>query len=69
MERTKEKAMRSAATIVGHLNELIRALDRRRPQPRRPGEAAIARDSAALRSRALARIAEIERESAPHGEG
>lgn len=55
--------MRNAITIVGHLNELIRALDRRRPQPHRAGEAAIARDSARLRSRAFARIAEIESES------
>lgn len=52
--------MRDATTIIGHLEELIRALDRRRPQPHRAGEAAIARDSAALRSRALARIAEVE---------
>lgn len=57
--------MRTATTLLGHLNELIRALDRRRPQPHRPGEAAIARDSAALRSRAFARIAEVERESGP----
>ena len=57
--------MRDITTIIGHLHELIRALDRRRPQPHRASEAAIARDSAALRSRASARIAEIERESDP----
>jgi hypothetical protein len=61
--------MRTAASIVGHLNELIRALDRRRPQPHRPGDAAIAHDSAALRSRAFARIAEVERESGLPTEG
>jgi hypothetical protein len=60
--------MRNATTVVGQLHELIRALDRRRPQPHRAGEAAIARDSAALRSRAFARIVEIERESDPRQE-
>lgn len=56
--------MRSAvrdATTIGHLHELIAALDRRRPQPHRSGEAAVARQSAALRIRALARLAELER--------
>jgi hypothetical protein len=43
------------------LLELIAALDRRLPQVERAGEAAIARDAAALKSRALERIAEIER--------
>lgn len=56
--------MHIATTIVDHLTELIRALDRRRPQPHRVGEAAIARDSAALRSRAFARIAELDLEPA-----
>jgi hypothetical protein len=51
----------SDITIIGHLQELIAALDRRRPQPQRSGEAAIARQSAALRIRALARLAELER--------
>ena len=49
----------SDTTIIGHLYELIAALDRRSPQPQRAGEAAIARQSAALRTRALARIAEL----------
>lgn len=52
----------SNSTTIGHLHELIAALDRRRPQPHRAGEAAIALESAALRTRALARIAELERE-------
>lgn len=43
------------------LHELIEALDRRLPQVERAGEAAIARDAAALKDRALERIAEIER--------
>jgi hypothetical protein len=42
------------------LHELIAALDRRIPQMKRAGEAAIARDAAALRMRALERIAELE---------
>ena len=53
-------AVRDSATI-GHLHELIAALDRRRPQPHRSGEAAIARLSAALRTKALARLADLER--------
>jgi hypothetical protein len=44
------------------LRELITALDRRRPQAQRLGEAAIAQDAAELRSRALERIDELERE-------
>jgi hypothetical protein len=45
------------------LRELIAALNRRTPQVR-SDEAAIAKDSAALMSRALNRIAQLERESA-----
>ncbi len=44
------------------LHEFIAALDRRRPQAQRAGEAAIARDAAALKARALARLAELARE-------
>jgi len=43
------------------LQELIEALDRRFPQVERAGEATIARDAAALKVKALARIAELER--------
>ena len=46
------------------LRELIGALDRRLPQVDRAGEAAIARDAAALRAKALLRIAELELEPA-----
>jgi hypothetical protein len=49
--------------IVRRLHEVIAALDARRPQPRRADEAAIARASAALRVRALDRLAELERAS------
>ena len=48
--------------LVRRLRELISALDRRVPQLERAGEASIARDAAALKVRALDRIAEVERE-------
>jgi len=44
------------------LLELIAALDRRLPHMERAGEAAIARDAAALKERALERIAQLEHE-------
>ena len=47
--------------LLGDLLELIAALDRRVPQLQRAGEASIARDAAALKDRALKRIAELER--------
>lgn len=49
-------------TDIPLLRELIAALDRRRPQAHRAGEAAIARDSSALKITALERIEELERE-------
>jgi hypothetical protein len=48
--------------IINRLRELITALDRRRPQPERPGEREIAADSAKLREEAVARIAQLERQ-------
>ena len=56
--------MRSTATVVRELQELIAALDRRVPQVHRAGEVSIARDAAALKARALQRIEELERELA-----
>ena len=47
---------------VRNLYELIAALDRRLPQVARAGEAAIVRDAAALRMKALQRITELEEE-------
>jgi hypothetical protein len=41
------------------LEELIAALDRRVPRVERAGEAAIARDAAALREKAMHRLAEL----------
>jgi hypothetical protein len=47
--------------VVHELRELIDALDRRAPHVERSGEASIARDAAALKVKALKRIAELER--------
>jgi hypothetical protein len=49
--------------LVRRLRDLVVALDQRVPHVERSGEAAIARDAEALRTRALRRIAEIEAES------
>ena len=53
--------------LLRELHELISALDRRIPQIQNAGEAAIARDAAALKNKALERIASLERE-APAGQ-
>jgi hypothetical protein len=52
-------------TNIRVLQELIEALDRRFPHVERAGEANIASDAAALRARALERIAQLERELTP----
>jgi hypothetical protein len=46
---------------IEDLRELIAALDKRVPRLERAGEVEIARDAAALREDALARIAELEK--------
>jgi hypothetical protein len=51
------------ARVIRELLELIAALDRRVPQVQRAGEASIALDAAALKARALKRIAELELEA------
>ena len=51
----KERALR-------HLHELVAALDRRVAHVERAGEAAVARDAAALRKKAMKRISELEAE-------
>ena len=48
------------AELARALREVIAALDRRRPRVEQPGEAAIARDAAALRAKAVSRLDEIE---------
>ncbi len=45
--------------LVRELDELIAALDRRVPRVERAGEASIARDAAALREKAIRRLAEL----------
>jgi len=52
------------STGIRILNELIAALDRRLPRVQHAGEAAIAADAAALRARAVDRIATLEQELA-----
>jgi hypothetical protein len=51
---------RNNRTRLRQLRELIEALDRRVPRVERVGEAAITKDAAVLRKRALERIAELE---------
>jgi hypothetical protein len=53
-----------ASQIAGELEELIAALDRRVPRVEQAGEAAIARDAAALRAKAVERLAELAHETA-----
>jgi hypothetical protein len=45
---------------IRHLRELIAALDRRVPHIERAGEIEIARDTAALKAKALERLAALE---------
>jgi hypothetical protein len=45
--------------LIAVLRDLVAALDRRIPRMGRAGEESIARDSAALRSKALDRIAQL----------
>jgi hypothetical protein len=46
--------------LISRLRELVEALDARVPQFEREGEVQIATDAAALRSKAIARIARLE---------
>lgn len=73
MERVAitDAALRSArvammrTALIRELLDLIAALDRRVPHVERAGEMSIARDAAALKAKALARIKELEKEAAP----
>jgi hypothetical protein len=49
----------NAPNLRRELEELIAALDRRVPRVQQAGETAIARDAAALRAKAVARLAEL----------
>jgi hypothetical protein len=50
------------AELLRELQELVEALDRRLPRVEQAGEAAIARDAAALRATALKRLEELKQE-------
>jgi hypothetical protein len=52
----------SRTRALRHLRELVAALDRRVAHVERAGEAAVARDAAALRKKATKRISELEAE-------
>jgi hypothetical protein len=60
-DRVKSTRTGTGQTIR-ELREFVAALDRRVPQVERVGEAAIARDAAALRTKALRRIEELAHE-------
>jgi len=49
----------NVSELTRELEELIAALDRRVPRVEQAGEAAIARDAAALRKKAFDRLAEL----------
>jgi hypothetical protein len=53
----------SRGELARELEELIAALDRRVPRVEQAGEVAIAREAAALRARAVERLAERGRSS------
>jgi hypothetical protein len=55
-ERTPDVNVRE---LMRELDELIAALDRRVPRVEQAGEAAIARDAAALRAKAFERLEEL----------
>jgi hypothetical protein len=61
--------MPDACDVARELEELIEALDRRVPRVEHAGEAAIARDAAALRAKAVARLAELVATPPPHEAG
>ena len=46
--------------LIGHLRELVEALDRRIPHMEREGEGVIAHESAVLKKKAQERIAQLE---------
>jgi hypothetical protein len=49
----------TTSELARELQELIAALDRRLPRVEQAGEAAIARDAATLRDKAVKRLAEL----------
>jgi hypothetical protein len=59
MTPTEHRARALTSKMIDDLQELISALDRRVPRLERTGELDIAHDAAALRSKALDRIAKL----------
>ena len=55
----------TAPALTRELEELIAALDRRVPRVEEAGEADIARDAAALRAKAVERLATLVHDAAP----
>jgi 4-hydroxy-3-methylbut-2-enyl diphosphate reductase IspH len=53
----------TVAELARELEELIVALDRRVPRVEQAGEESIARDAAALRQKAVRRLAELTEQS------
>jgi hypothetical protein len=51
------------ADLVRELQELVEALDRRLPRVEQAGEAAIAREAAALRATAVRRLDELTKQT------
>jgi hypothetical protein len=62
VQRRRSMAV-STSELGPVLEELIAALDRRVPQVEQAGEAAIARDAAALRAKAVKRLSELARDT------
>ena len=63
MSHKKKNAESDRALAQRHLRELIAALDRRVPHVERVGEVEIARAAAALRKKAVQRLASLEAKS------
>jgi hypothetical protein len=57
----------STGELARELKDLIAALDRRVPRVEQAGEVAIAREAAALRARAVDRLAELANSSGAPG--
>jgi hypothetical protein len=61
MDGSREQSELDRKRLIDRLRELIDALDSRVPHLEREGETRIADDAAALKEKALARLAELER--------
>ena len=62
-----EQGTRSPSHLLLRLEEIVEALDRRRPQIERVGEPEIAADATRLRASAVQRMALLRRPSATSG--